>query len=197
MKTKISIWIFLLFLMGALTLLTTSCDKEDDGNGDAQTIEIGTSYGGGIIFYVDGTGKHGLIAALNDQTSAESIAWGCEGTYISGTGTAVGTGKTNTTAIVAGCNATGLAARLCDQLELNGYSDWFLPSKDELNLMYQNLHAQGLGNFSNFLYWSSSEVDADNIWAQNFWDESPFFDPGGQYVVGKVGDMFARAIRSF
>lgn len=63
------------------------------------------------------------------------------------------------------------AARLCDVLEyeVNGevFTDWFLPSKDELNLMYKNLHNEGLGSFaSNFTYWSSSEYSADNAWEQ-------------------------------
>jgi len=197
MKKKNGIWFFSLIMMVAILALTNSCEKEDDDNDDDLPIAIGENYGGGIIFYIDDTGKHGLVAALNDQTSSENISWGCEGTNISGTGTAVGTGQANTTAIVTGCPTAGIAARLCDQLELNGYNDWFLPSKDELNLIYQNLHNQGLGDFSNFLYWSSSQIDEDHVWAQNFWDDSPFFEAGGQYSVGKVGDMCARAVRIF
>jgi len=197
MKKNNRIWIVPFLIMGIIVVFTSGCNKEDDNNGNDQTIAIGENYGGGIIFYVDGTNKHGLIVAKINQTSSENIEWGCEGTFISGTGTAVNTGKTNTNAIVNGCSIAGIAARLCDQLELNEYDDWFLPSKDELNLMYQNLHKQGLGDFSNFLYWSSSEIDGDNVWAQNFWDDSPFFEPGGQYSVNKVGDMYARAIRAF
>jgi hypothetical protein len=79
----------------------------------------------------------------------------------------VGTGKTNTADILAACDAPGSAARLCAGLVLNGVGGWFLPSTDELVLMYQNLRAQGLGNFrdagiaDNFTYWASSQSSAD------------------------------------
>jgi hypothetical protein len=197
MSKKNRSWIYPFILMGVLIVLSSSCEKEENDDNNTQTFTIRENYGGGIIFYVDNTGKHGLIAALNDQTSSENIAWGCNGTLIAGTNTAIGTGQANSTAIVNGCPSAGIAARLCDQLALNGFSDWFLPSKDELNLMYQNLHVQGLGDFSNFLYWSSSQVDENNVWSQNFWDDSPFFEAGGQYIVLKEGDLCVRAIRAF
>ena len=94
---------------------------------------IGQTYGGGVVFYIDGTGQHGLIAATSNQSTG--APWGCGGTLI-GTSTAIGSGQANTTAIVNGCSTAGIAARLCDDLDLNGYTDWFLPSKDELNQMY-------------------------------------------------------------
>ena len=113
---------------------------------------IGQSYGGGIIYYIDGTGQHGLIAATSDIGSAQ---WGCLGTSVNYTGNAIGTGKTNTTKIVNGCPEAGNAARICDELVLNGYSDWFLPSKDELNQMY--LQKSVIGGFTSSYYWTSSE----------------------------------------
>jgi len=48
------------------------------------------------------------------------------------------------------------AVRICDDLVINGYDDWFLPSRDELNYMYGNLHLKELGNFRNDWYWTSS-----------------------------------------
>lgn len=197
MRKKNRIWIYPLIIMGILIVFADSCKKDEDDNDNNLTFSTGEHHGGGIIFYLDDTDKHGLIAALSNQTSSENIAWGCEGTFISGTSNAIGTGQANTTAIVNGCPTAGIAARLCDQLELNGFSDWFLPSKDELNLMYQNLHVQGLGDFSNFLYWSSSQVDEDEVWSQNFWDDSPFFETGAQIIVMKGGDIYVRAIRAF
>jgi hypothetical protein len=147
-------------------------------------LNIGQSYGGGIIFYVDGTGQHGLIAAPSDQSSG---VWGCAETSIA-TSTAIGTGQANTTAIVNGCTDTGIAAKICNDLDLNGYNDWFLPSKDELNQMY--LHKAAIGGFADYGYWSSSEFSADNAWLQGFGD-------GSQPNISKSSTFNVRAVRAF
>ena len=89
-------------------------------------------------------------------------------------GTAIGTGSQNTADILAGCSETNIAAYLCDTLTLGGYNDWFLPSKDELNKLYENIgqgNALGLGNvggFANYYYWSSAENDGSSAWLQSF-----------------------------
>jgi hypothetical protein len=57
----------------------------------------------------------------------------------------------------------GKAARLCEAFTNNGYKDWFLPSQDELKLMYKNLNEKGLGSFINDWYWSSSHNKAVGI----------------------------------
>jgi hypothetical protein len=116
---------------------------------------LGLNYGGGIIFYIDGTGEHGLIAAPND---CGSVPWGCYGTGI-GTSSAIGAGQANTMAIVNGCGQAGIAARLCDDLVVNGYDDWFLPSSDELHQLI--LQQDMVGGFIHDWYWSSTELD---IW---------------------------------
>jgi Protein of unknown function (DUF1566) len=154
--------------------------------GVAVSFAIGQSYGGGIIFYIDGTGLHGLISAPTDQSTGAQ--WGCYGTLIGGTSTAIGTGQANTTAIVNGCSDVGIAARICDDLVLNGYSDWFLPSKDELNQMY--LQRIVIGGFANSNYWSSSEYDAVNAWTQDFYLDN-------QYNYFKNTPYDVRAIRAF
>jgi tetratricopeptide (TPR) repeat protein len=125
------------------------------------------------------------------------------------TGTAVGTGKSNTEKLVAkmgastyssisGYTKTGnYAARLCDILEytIGGvtYDDWFLPSKDELNLMYTNLHKAGLGGFADDTYWSSSEGYYTGIaWRQYF------FNYGFQDGYGERSrDYRVRPVRAF
>jgi hypothetical protein len=123
------------------------------------TPYLGQSYAGGIVFHVDASGLHGLVAAPTDSGSAP---WGCVGTSIP-TAAGVGAGATNTAAIVAACAQTGTAARIADGLVLNGYSDWFLPSRDELTLLATNLGTQGLGAIASAWYWSSTEWSAD--WA--------------------------------
>jgi hypothetical protein len=115
------------------------------------TLYIGQNYAGGIIFYLDGAGEHGLVCT---PTSQGSHPWGCNGTSIA-TATSFGTGQSNTAAIVAFCSETNTAARFCDTLNLNGYSDWFLPSRDEISLM-GTLVTQGILN--NVYYYSSSEA---------------------------------------
>jgi hypothetical protein len=129
------------------------------------TIAIGQTYEGGLIFYVDATGQHGLIAAEKDQGT---LNWGCQYTLISGTSTALGTGLANTNAIVNQCPKANIAARICADLVLNGKTDWYLPSKDELNLLHQNLYLRNIGNLQTHRYWSSSQYNAQFAYCQLF-----------------------------
>jgi hypothetical protein len=149
-------------------------------------FDIGQSYGGGIIFYIDSTGQLGFIAANSDQSTGAQ--WGCYGTSIGGTSTAIGTGQANTTAIINGCSTAGIAARVCNELVLNGYDDWFLPSRDELYQMY--LQKTFIGDFVSYLYWSSSEYSANEAWGMYFTD-------GYKMHVSKSLTHYVRAIRAF
>jgi hypothetical protein len=148
-------------------------------------LEVGSFYQGGVVFYVDGNG-HGLIAATSDQSIG--AYWGCEGTSIT-TQNIIGTGLVNTEAIYVTCPQAGIAARICYDLDLNGYTDWYLPSKDELDLVYQNQAA--IGGFNNGLYWSSSQATPTTAYYKNFsnGNSSSNFKSGYNYRV--------RAIRSF
>ena len=98
------------------------------GYGNVETIVpnyvIGQSYQGGILFYLDNTKQHGLIAATSDQGS--SVQWGCAGDSITGaTALAYGKGLQNTDSIVAVCITQGIAASVCKSFTSGGYSDWY------------------------------------------------------------------------
>jgi uncharacterized protein (TIGR02145 family) len=149
-------------------------------------LSIGSSYAGGIIFDLDSSGQHGLVCAPSDQGN---YPWGCIGTGIPNTSTAVGTGATNTAYIVAGCAQRPIAASVCADLVLNGYSDWYLPSIGEMQLMYSRLHLQGLGGFGGGVYWSSSQGDPGRAWGVYFGGNVGFNDKFGSHPV--------RAVRAF
>ena len=118
---------------------------------------LGMHIGGGVVFNVDSTGQHGLIAAPEDLGWAK---WGCDSILIGPAAehTAIGTGDTNTAAIVAGCTQSDFAAKICESSTLNGFSDWFLPSRDEADSVF--VHADMIGGFDpGWYYWSSTEYD--------------------------------------
>ena len=130
-----------------------------------------TGPAGGFIFYIkEGGYSDGwmyLEAAPHDQ-SASQVWSNVTDVAVGGTSANIGTGQANTTAIIVQSGHTGSAAQICNDLTVGGYSDWFLPSKDELNKIYVNLHIEGVGGFESDLYWSSSENNAISAWGQNF-----------------------------
>jgi hypothetical protein len=158
-------------------------------------LRVGDEYQGGKIAYIlvsgdpgyDANVQHGLIATAADISTVAQ--WGCQGTAISGAeGTAIGTGNQNTIDIMAGCATAGIAARLCGDLVQGGYSDWYLPSKDELNKLRINRSA--IGGFASVGYWSSTEADDNGAWIQDF-------SNGYQTTYYKNYTSYVRAIRSF
>lgn len=159
------------------------------------TCDIGPA--GGCIFYDKGSYSDGWRYLEAAPLSTEWMAreWCSCGTLIGGTETGIGTGQSNTTIIVAWLDSHGktdCAAQVCDALVYGGYSDWFFPSKDELNLMYENLHniATSVGGFD-LHYWSSSEDEFCTAWYQIFGNGAQAND------AGKQSFKKVRAVRAF
>lgn len=151
------------------------------------SIQLGdTGPAGGIVFYITDAGAHGLEAAPVDHIDAP---WGCVGTVITGAdGFAVGTGAQNTADILEGCNEAGIAARIAADYSLNGFDDWYLPSKDELNQLHINRDV--VGGFADGLYWSSTEDNSYRAWFQNVFS-------GYQGRFTKDRTLRVRAVRAF
>jgi len=167
-------------------------------------LELGQTYAGGLIFYLDATKRHGLVAAPKDQIVGQSWdspgSWGCFNHVIPGASNpAVGFGKWNTSDIMKNCSDPNGAAYICSNLVLNGYDDWFLPSKGELDLMYENLHLKGLGNFT------ADEVNLVGVyWSSTQYSGSEDLNAWGRYFVTGVSKDYAkgtaycvRAVREF
>jgi hypothetical protein len=160
----------------------------------AASYTIGDSALGGKIAYIlvngdpgyDAGVQHGLVATSGDTST--SCQWGCAGTLLGATGFTIGTGQANTTRIVNNCADVGIAAKLASDLVEGGYSDWYLPSKNELNKLYLNKTL--IGGFSPSYYWSSSEATAHYVWYQNF-------SNGGQNYYGKSNYFRVRSVRGF
>ncbi len=154
-----------------------------------------------MVFWVDpADNTHGLVCAIQDQSP--SIQWYNGSTITTGaTGTAIGTGASNTNAIILaqGPTSTNYAAGLARSYTGGGFNDWFLPSKDELYEMYLNrvaindtATAKGGSAFDLInIYWSSTE--------SNFYEASYiiFKDDLQSSDYAKNFKSHARAIRAF
>ena len=186
--------------------LLADCSISNGSTSGGGTTTTSTSYAigeagpaGGLIFYVNPNyttdGWHYLeVAPANTEWTG--IKW-AESTGSIKTDKGIGFGQQNTTAIVdfLGTSETGRAAQLCANLVINAYSDWFLPSEDELSLMYSNLGANGIGGFdTDAYYWSSSQSSSDTSKAnlQNL--DANNHNEG---EINKNLNAYVRAIRKF
>ena len=174
-----------------------------------------TGPGGGTIFYIDLTqpeGERYLEIACEgwnnscDGTNDPEVSWGCDGDSISGaTGTAIGTGPANTAAILAACSSRTNAAGVVDAYEKNGHTDWFLPSKDELNALCKWVHNDNVNTVCNSnlafnsivngriiinSYWTSTQSTATDAY-------NLYFQQGDLGTYGKANVNFVRPIRRF
>ena len=169
------------------------------------TFSVGDFAQGGIVFWVDETGQHGLVAAKKDQSTG--VRW-YAGTYgnTQAKGDGPFSGEANTSIIIAAQVAIGddgstYAARICNELQVTEggktYGDWYLPSKEELDLMYQNkatidatAGVNGGSGFASAVYWSSTEYYNYYAWLQ-------FFGNGAQTYGNKDITYYVRAVRAF
>jgi len=153
------------------------------------TLAIGDSYQGGIIFWLDATGQHGLIAATTDQSTG--IQWyNGTSTTTNAVRDGIGAGMYNTEQIIASQGTGSYAAQLCANYQGGGYGDWYLPSKYELNLLYNQKTA--VGGFAIADYWSSTEL---KFYPNYAWYQ--YFGNGNQNYASKYSTYFVRAIRAF
>lgn len=172
------------------------------------TYSVGDFAQGGIVFWVDETGQHGLVAAKVDQDGGSGMQW-YNGSYTDteAHGDGVYAGEMNTLLIIAnqGSNSNNYAAGVCANYTVTEggvtYGDWYLPSKEELNLMYQKkatinatAGANGGSGFASVFYWSSAEYNGYNsisfAWGQ-------YFDAGFQDFDDKLYERRVRAVRAF
>jgi hypothetical protein len=165
---------------------------------------IGELYGGGVVFYVDQTGSHGLICSMIDL-SASQVWSNVESTLIGVNAQSDWNGLSNSNAIVGQNGHTTSAAKLCldytnTNYDTGVYSDWYLPSRSEINLLskssYQiNKSIESDGNntttvISNFEYWTSTEEDA---FISSMY--MIYFDAA--QALPKNNTLYVRAVRTF
>ena len=163
------------------------------------THSIGESFGGGIVFYVWDNGRHGLIAATSNLSYNKSYTfkWGPTANYVMALRDGINAGIYNTERIIMqqGAGNGTYAAMVAAHYQFNGngwggYGDWYLPSKYELSILYQQRNTVG-GFNSGWIFWSSTEADDKTAWSFDF-------VAGTQQADSKIlTTRFIRAIRSF
>ena len=163
-----------------------------DCEGNISEYIIGMEAEGGIVFYIDETGQHGLVAAKED---IGPFSWGCQEMSIANADEqAIGTGLQNSLNILAQCSETPIATSEALNFENEDYSDWYLPSFDEVQEMYfkigQGSSIGNKGNFSNSWYWTSSQANTEIAWSFSF-------NNGTTFNFYKSSGFVIRPVRSF
>lgn len=176
---KITTSLFILFFL-------FSCSN--DSNNSNENLTIGANYKGGKIIYIFQPGDtdyvqgeiHGLIIPIsaistttsNTNNSWENLIWGefgCLGSIIGNTSSSIGSGIENTNYIYTNCTSNQNGAYKCKNLTIEGYNDWFLPSKNEVTIIYQNYElVGGVYPTQSQGVWCSTEINSNNAWVCSF-----------------------------
>jgi len=153
------------------------------------TYSVGDVAHGGIVFWVDESGQHGLVCANEDQSTGAS--WTINDLrfeVFNAVRSGINGGLANTERIITQTGDWSYAAQLCAKYKGGNYGDWYLPSKYELNLLY--LQKDVIGGFADWYYWSSTEFDYEFAWT---WD----FLGGLDWNLPKMATFYVRAVRAF
>jgi hypothetical protein len=155
----------------------------------------GEKYQGGVIFYLSPDGKSGLISAINDANTLPVYWESLSGHSVYETGASgiiIGAGPSNTALMLDNAAARDFAVKYCDNLVIDGFDDWFMPSEKELAEMWFNRNE--ICNFADKTYWSSTEVTGTSNWQKA---RCIAFSTGAAYTRDKNNSYWVRAIRAF
>jgi len=205
MTSLFRIWLMLILFIG-VGLVSCSEDETPEPNHPP----IGSEMEGGVLAYVFTSADagyvagevHGIIVSSEDLNT--NPQWGCRGTEVGGTSREIGSGRGNTSMVAAfhdnlpdyynnprqchNANDGTVAAKLAEDAVINGYSDWFIPTRDEALVLFEN--REQLGGFSNEDYWSSCESNRQNACAMSF-------VTGATFSASKESHKKIRLIRYF
>ena len=161
---------------------------------DLPSYTVGQLAQGGRVIFVDETGRHGIAAATLDQTS--STKWFNVNYHITGA-TRVGVygGFANTSDIVNIEGNGTYAAKIAQSYTGGGFGDWYLPSLEELRLIYNQKNV--IGGFTSTTYWSSTEVSGSPATNPSITAYVKDFTAGAESPLGKESNSRVRAIRKF
>jgi hypothetical protein len=196
----------MVLLLLCIIVIFSGCIKEEN----PENVTVGEPFQGGVVAYIFKPGDPGfvegkttgiIIAPVEEVFTSQ---WGCQGTAVGGTSTALGAGRTNTERVLAfhdalpdfynnptqchPANNGSVAARVTLNFNLGGYNDWFMPSLEEMNYLYDNRDL--IGGFSTVEYWSSCESNATNACVMSF-------VTGEQLSKPKSEERRVRVIRFF
>ena len=196
MKVTVRVTLIILIVLGAFALSGCNLNGDSSGGTTYDIGDIGPS-GVGIVFYVTDDGLHGLEVAPVDQYNGNGIVWSNrDENEVGSTGTDIGTGSANTDAIIAQSGHNTSAAQEAKDYRADEEGDWFLPSKNELNAIWDNLvddgggNNNGVGGFVTGSYSSSAGGSKYDAWLQGF-------DDGDQSSLTKSLTLKVRAVRAF